>query len=69
VVGDARPTDPDEDGRYEDLNGDGEFSLTDVSVLLGVYDQPPIQNNTAAFDFDGDGTVMITDVSTLLADL
>jgi hypothetical protein len=69
VVGDTRPTDPDEDGLYEDVDGDGEFTILDVSVLLNAFDEPVVRNNAAAFDFDDDGTVTIIDVSTLLNDL
>jgi hypothetical protein len=69
VVDDTRPTDPDGDGLYEDVDGDGEFTILDVSVLLNAFDEPIVRNNAAAFDFDDNGTVTIIDVSTLLNDL
>jgi hypothetical protein len=59
--GDA-PTDPDGDGTFEDVNGDGAVDLVDVRVLFANRDDPTIQNNPKAFDFNSDGTFDVVDV-------
>jgi uncharacterized protein YrzB (UPF0473 family) len=59
------PTDPDNDGRYEDVNGDGSGDLLDVRTLFTNRDTPEIQNNSAAFDFNDDGEFNLLDVRTL----
>jgi hypothetical protein len=69
VVIDDPATDPDGDGVYEDVNGDGEFNIVDVSQFLREFDGETVQSNAAAFDFSGDGTVNIVDVSSLLRQL
>lgn len=59
------PTDPDGDGTFEDLNGNGEFDIGDVTVLFNEINDPAIQNNLDAFDFNGDGEVTTSDVTAL----
>jgi hypothetical protein len=59
------PTDPDGDGTFEDLNGNGEFDIGDVTVLFNENNDPAIQNNPDAFDFNGDGEVTTSDVTAL----
>jgi PKD repeat protein len=63
------PTDPDDDGLYEDVNGDGDVTIIDVAAFLDVYDTPTVESNLAAFDFDGNGRASIIDVATLLEQL
>jgi hypothetical protein len=49
------PTDPDGDGRYEDVDGDG---VADVADVLHYYEHrrsAVVQAAPACFDFDGDG--------------
>lgn len=65
----APPTDPDGDGAYEDVNGNGRADITDVQALFLNRDSSAVQDNTDAFDFDGDGGVGLGDVRTLLSDL
>jgi hypothetical protein len=60
-----QPTDPDSDGRYEDINGDGESDIVDVQALFKNSDDETIQNNPDAFDFNGDGSVDVVDVQKL----
>jgi hypothetical protein len=70
VVVDDRPaTDPDGDGVYEDVNGDGQFNIVDVSQYLQRLEDPTVQSNPDAFDFDGSGSVNIVDVTDLLRQL
>jgi hypothetical protein len=62
------PTDPDGDGVYEDVNGDGDVNVGDVQALFANDDGPVVQNNTAAFDVNGDGDVNVGDVQALFAE-
>lgn len=59
------PTDPDGDGLYEDLNGDGTFDITDVQAFFEHYNSPEVQNNAQYYDFNGDGSVDVIDVQAL----
>ncbi|SFK75726.1 Abnormal spindle-like microcephaly-assoc'd, ASPM-SPD-2-Hydin [Halogranum rubrum] len=59
------PTDPDGDGRYEDVNGNGEFNIVDVQALFQNYESDGVQNYPEAFDFNGNGEVNIVDVQAL----
>jgi glucose/arabinose dehydrogenase len=64
----ARPTDPDGDGLYEDVDGNGAFRFPDVVALL-FADYGTINGDVdrqAALDFDGDGSVGFLDVVDLL---
>jgi PKD repeat protein len=63
------PTDPDGDGLYEDIDGDGAVTVVDVAAFLDVFDTPVVESNLAAFDFDGNGRVSLVDVATLLRQL
>jgi hypothetical protein len=63
------PTDPDEDGLYEDINGDGTFDIVDVQALFANLNDDAIQNNPDAFDFNGDGQVDVVDVQRLFNEL
>jgi hypothetical protein len=64
------PLDPDGDGRYEDVTGDGDVGVLDVAALpvvvaahhLGVMAATADQRR--GFDFDGDGGLGFDDVFT-----
>jgi len=57
--------DLDGDDLYEDINGDGEFNVIDVSIFLGVFGD--IDAGDEQFvDFNGDGQINIIDVAALL---
>jgi hypothetical protein len=62
------PTDPDDDGLFEDFDGDGEVTMNDVRVFGLNYNTDPIQENPQFFDFDGDGDVTVSDVRTLFSE-
>jgi PKD repeat protein len=58
--------DPDGDGLYEDVNGDGETTILDVSSFLNVHDGETVAANRAKFDYNDDGEITILDVAQLL---
>jgi hypothetical protein len=67
------PTDIDGDGTFEDVNGDGQFTFTDV-ISLVFADFDAINTNLsssqiAAIDFSGDGQVDFQDVIDLVFQL
>jgi Subtilase family. len=62
------PTDPDGDGLYEDVNGDGTTDVDDVLGLAFVNTSQLSDQQRAAIDFDGDGDVDIDDVFELAFD-
>jgi hypothetical protein len=61
------PKDPDGDGLYEDVNGDGSVNVGDAQAIFANTDDPVVQNNVAAFDFNGDGSVNVGDAQALFA--
>jgi PKD repeat protein len=69
VVGDASPTDPDGDGLYEDVNGDGRRGLGDVHALFAGRNSRAIREDPEAFDFTGDWRFGIGDVVALFEEL
>jgi hypothetical protein len=58
-------TDVDGDGQLEDVNGDGNFTISDVQTLFANLDSSAVQGNVEEFDFNGDGEVNILDVQAL----
>lgn len=66
VSGDGNPpTDGDGDGLYEDVNGDGDATISDVQAFFTSYNDDAVTNNSASFDFNGDGSVSVSDVQAL----
>ena len=61
------PTDPDGDGKYEDINGDGDVNVGDAQAIFANAQDPVVQNNVAAFDFNDDGSVNVGDAQALFA--
>ena len=55
------------DGTRGDINGDGEFSYTDVSKLYAYYRGLATVNESVDVDINGDGSFTYTDVSKLYA--
>ena len=69
VIGNSPATDPDGDGLYEDINGDGSFNIVDVQALFANRGSDAIQNNPSLFDFNRDGTVNVVDVQALFQEV
>jgi PKD repeat protein len=59
------PNDLDADGRYEDVNGNGEFDIVDVNAIFQSRDSDVVRNNPAAFDYNGNGEFDIVDINRL----
>jgi subtilisin family serine protease len=68
IIGNTTPTDPDGDGKYEDIDGNGSFGITDVSAFFNSYNNNRIKNNPENFDFNNDGEINIIDVSKLFSE-
>ncbi|AWB27450.1 PKD domain-containing protein [Halococcoides cellulosivorans] len=58
-------TDPDGDGVYEDLSGNGVVDFPDVNRLFQNTDTADVQDNADFYDVDGDGDVDMQDVLAL----
>ena len=56
------PTDPDADGRYEDLNGNGQLDFNDVVLYFNQMDWIAGNEPVAAFDFNHNGTIDFNDI-------
>ena len=56
-----RPTDPDNDGLYEDVNGDGVVDFDDANALAFADTGGLSERQVAALDFDGDGDIDFDD--------
>ncbi|MFC6873782.1 hypothetical protein [Halobellus marinus] len=61
----AAPTDPDGDGRYEDVDGDGEVTFDDAVALSFVDTTELSSEQVAALDFDEDGDLDMDDAVAL----
>ncbi|MFC5368854.1 PKD domain-containing protein [Salinirubrum litoreum] len=71
AVNDAQdlPGDPDGDGLYEDVNGDGNLNTGDAQSLFSNRDADAVTTNVDAFDFNGDGSVDVGDAQALFTEL
>jgi len=62
VTGGAAPTDPDGDGLYEDLNGNGRLDYEDIEILFSNFDADSVTMNESAYDFNENGQLDFDDV-------
>lgn len=69
VVGGSPPKDVDNDGTFEDINGDGRMNVIDVQAFFSNLDNDAIQNQLDAFDYNGDSSVDVIDVQALFNQL
>jgi outer membrane protein assembly factor BamB len=67
IEGDDPPQDPDGDELYEDIDGNGEFSIADVQRFFQNRDADVVQNNAEFFNFSGNDPdeVTVADVQAL----
>jgi secreted PhoX family phosphatase len=65
----AKPTDPDEDGRYEDVNGNGRLDYDDIVLLFEEFDSDAVRLNEAAYDFNDNGQLDFDDLATLFEEI
>ncbi|MDI6876041.1 MAG: PKD domain-containing protein [Methanomicrobiales archaeon] len=56
------PTDPNGDGLYEDLNGNGRIDYNDVVLFFNHMEWIAAQQGFACFDFNGNGRIDFDDV-------
>ena len=61
------PTDPDNDGLYEDLNGNGECDFADVILFFNQMEWIIENEPVGAFDYNGNGQVDFCDLIMLFA--
>jgi putative alpha-1,2-mannosidase len=69
VGGERRPTDPDGDGTYEDVDGDGAATYDDVVTLFDGFDDESVRNREKAFDFNGNGRLDHGDLVALMSNI
>jgi PKD repeat protein len=63
------PTDPDSDGLYEDLNGNGELEFNDVQIYFREMDWIAANEPVALFDFNSNGDIEFNDVQILFREI
>lgn len=63
------PTDPDGDGRYEDMNGNGRMDLQDPTVFFTYFSWLQSQGYVFAFDFNENGNLDLSDVQALFKEI
>ena len=66
--GGDRPSDPDRDGLYEDVNGDGSLNVGDAQTLYSNRDSGAVQDYVNQYDFNDDGVVNVGDAQTLFSE-
>ncbi len=66
---DKTPTDQDDDGKYEDINGNSRTDFNDVVMLFNnlewTSDNQPVRN----FDFNGNERIDFNDIVVLFEEL
>ena len=61
----ASPMDLNRDGFYEDLNGDGKFTLEDIILFSNHIESAAVQGYSGAYDYNADGSVDLLDAYAL----
>ena len=65
----ASPQDPDGDGRYEDVNGNGRVDYDDVVTLFNNLENSNVKSNARAFDFNGNEQLDYADLVVLYEEI
>ncbi len=63
------PTDPDSDGIYEDINGNGRKDFNDIVLFFENLEWVAADEPVASFDFNGNGRIDFADVVNLFEEL
>lgn len=63
------PTDPDSDGTYEDLNGNGETDFNDVQLLFRWMDWIQENEPVSLFDLNNNNEIDFNDVQLLFREV
>ena len=63
------PTDPDDDGLYEDTNGNGVMDVNDLFVLFTNMGWVEDNGYTPYFDFNGNGDMDVNDIFALYLEI
>jgi len=69
VAGSNAPTDPDGDGRYEDVNGNGRLDYADIELLFDSFEGDSVRLNKGAYDFNENGRLDFDDIVSLYEDV
>lgn len=67
--GSSPPLDLDCDGRYEDVDGNGEFTYNDLVTLFENFGGSMVRDTVTAFDFNGNGMSDFDDLVVLFESL
>ncbi|MGQ3411919.1 alkaline phosphatase PhoX [Natrinema sp. LN54] len=59
------PTDPDGDGKFEDVNGNGRLDYDDVVLLFDHIEDESVTLNADAYDFNENGRIDYNDITEL----
>jgi hypothetical protein len=63
------PTDPDHDGMYEDVNGNGRIDYNDISLFFEQLDWIALNEPSGAFDLNGNNHADYDDIVRLFREL
>ena len=63
------PTDPDNDGLYEDLNANGRADFADVTLFFEQMEWIAANQPVALFDFNGNQRIDFADISALFTEI
>ena len=69
VTGSEEPTDPDGDGLFEDVNGNGRVDYDDIQLLFDKFNDDSVALNKAAYDFNENGKLEYDDIVTLYSEV
>jgi PKD repeat protein len=58
----APPTDPNADGKYEDVNGNGRKDFADVVLYFNQMTWISVNEPVSTFDYNGNGRIDFADV-------
>jgi PKD repeat protein len=63
------PTDPDHDGIFEDLNGNGRLDFADVVLFFNQMEWIAANEPVSAFDLNGNGRIDFADIVKLFGEI